>query len=122
LEIYDLYFSDRKKTLKEIARIVNKPVPTVAYLLTCVCQDIGHPKQRDQKRVDPSFDFEAHFSDCSSCLGGRLCPLAEEKAAVKDHNLKELLFYKGNIMDEEQRQYRKKTGLKPKLVVSSEED
>ena len=121
LEIYDLYFSDRRKTLKEIAKIVKKPIQTVAYLLSCVCQDIGHLKQRDQKKVDLSFDFKAHFSDCSSCLEGRLCPLAEEKAGIKDHNLKELLSYKGNIVDEEQRQYRKKTGRKPKLVIVSSE-
>jgi hypothetical protein len=121
LEIYDLYFSDRRRTLKEIAKIVKKPIATVAHLLAGACRDIGHLKQRHPREVDPSFDFEAHFSGCSSCLSGRLCPLAEEKAGIKDHNLKELLPYKGDIVDAERRQYRKKTGLKPPLV-SSEED
>jgi hypothetical protein len=111
LAIYDLYYAE-KKAFGEIAKLVKKPVSTVAYLLSSVCHDIGHARGGSREKSDPSFDFPAHFSECPSCRGGRLCSLAEENAGIKAHVQRERLDFSGSIVDEEERQYRKKTGRK----------
>lgn len=108
-EIYELYY-DQGMKLPAIAKTLKKPVSTVAYLLGSVCQDIGHVRVRDQKRMDLAFDLGEHYANCAECQRGRLCTLAEEKAGLKEHGLREVPV--GDITQAERRQLRSEQGWK----------
>lgn len=88
IRIYDLRIKDGKD-FRKIAKATGKPASTVFSLFVSACRDIGHVIDKKQKRKDPAFDLQEHFSGCSSCQTGRLCRLAEEKTGVKIPYLRE---------------------------------
>lgn len=113
LRIYDLYVKDNK-TFREIANQVKKPLRTVAYLFGSVCKDIPHPSEKGKKRLDLTFDHKGHFATCSTCLKGRLCPVAEQKLGLKEASQREIPFE--DISEAEKRKIRSSLGrkLRPK--------